>query len=176
MEQEVRMKCLQCEGSGIINDGDAVNERCVRCNSTGEVDFYTEQSLKQRCTPKIIKKMCELAEGFEKCGINYPLGDSFVVVFNKSKYNYINLNDFFNDIQLFSTLIHRAVEGLNNLDLKKSSTVHHSIQNLPHFISRFDLNGWVKDYRFKNYQRENLTALECACLHCLIEILEEEGK
>jgi len=108
-----------------------------------------ESEIKKLVTPDIIKKMRELAGGFRysRDGWSYNGNNGFTVENNIG----------------FPLLIHRAVENLDyvtNYDKEK-------------FWIMTDENE-VKIYIFKNYQPENLTALECAMLDCLIEILKGE--
>lgn len=126
---------------------------CPNKNKTVEIE------LKNQCTPEFIKWMCELVNSM-----------GYII-----DYKVIQQYEYY-EILYFPLLIHRAVEGLNNLDIKKGSTIHHSIQTLPHFISRFNLKGWVKDYRFDKYQPQSLTQSECAMLHCLLDIFKGEKK
>ena len=115
----------------------------------------TEQELKAMVTPDIIKKMCELAEGFK----DYPKTVSLDTSAHLK-------NDIVNWC-MFPLLIHRAVEGWN---LKCESWEEIRIDYESKNVS---ISGSNKKL-IKNYQPENLTALECACLHCLLEIFEEK--
>lgn len=120
--------------------------------------IYTEQEIKSMCDPDIIKKMVELAEGFmiepfEGVGdiIIYPYNHAFPV-------NKLNEHPV-----LFSSLIHRAVEGFNK-------SHHYQIQ---FFDDPVRVKFVDRNYRLSKYSKENLTELELALLHCLIEILKE---
>lgn len=129
-----------------------------------ERPMITEQELKDRCTPEFIKWCCEYAEGFE---IEWFV-DEYIISFNKTGYS---IEGLFNDIAAFSTLIHRAVEGFNKLK--------NGIINIIYNIIEFSKTPHDEDfiiYDFDNYQPQNLTPTECACLHCLLDIFEEVGK
>jgi len=124
--------------------------------------MITEQSLKQRCTPEIIKRMVELAEGFEIENGDLKLYGSRVCAEDL----------IMSTMSAFPLIIHRAVEGWNKLNNKSGHC----------FISINDssvglLTGLcdvLESYEFKNYQPTTTTHAECACLHCLIDIFEGE--
>ena len=128
-----------------------------------------ESKLKDRCTPDIIKKMVELAEGFE-------YKDEHCIYFNKSIVRYTS-RDLKSDISLFPLLIHRAVEGWNKKEesiLKEIIVYNDSVKLIEYKKSReggFDPFAIVIK-KFENYQPSSLTPCECACLHCLIEVLK----
>jgi len=160
------MKCLKCDGEGTLCslehkelDHDI---SCPRCEGTGEVEFYNEQELKEMCIPEFIKWMVDLSDGFEQHESFEGL--EYITV----PYRTVTINGFKNNLTEFPLLIHRAVEGWNkknwNRDLK--ITIH------PECITY--LNMGFKTYSFKNYQPENLTNAECACLHCLLDIFKEK--
>lgn len=166
------MKCLKCYGTGRECDNgsdcdkiDFKNDKsmcveycgnsCDRCDGTGKVEFYIEQELKDRCTPDIIKRMVELAEGFSIEG-------EWVISFDNIKINLVT-----EDVFAFSTLIHRSIEGWNNIYYEPRIVV------LSDVILK-DSRGVLTNYEFHNYQPQSLTACECACLHCLIDIFKEE--
>lgn len=119
--------------------------------------MITEQELKQRCTPEIIKKMCELAEGFE-------FSDNMFFSFLQIKYNGINLQ--YQDVLMFPLLIYRAVEGWN----KKYSNDNDFIFIGDDYI-HYSKNLGDKFYELKNYQPNILTNAECAMFNCLLEVL-----
>ena len=129
--------------------------------------MITEQQLKADCTPKIIKKMVELAEGFEFVSsedINlYQIaffGRTEAVSFFKQN---IDIN-----VGLFPLLIHRAVEGWNRLNkayIMTTDSFCYTTTNLHQSEERRD---------FKNYQPTTLTHAECAMLDCLLYVLEEK--
>jgi len=123
--------------------------------------MITEQELKAMCTPDIIKEMVELAEGFELFPnrmlghIQSPNGALFT----------LDYNNIMNDFIVFPLLIHRACEGINKkLDIQDQI-----------IIGKFNVECSLYDCKFENYQPENQTQLECALLHCMIEILKEGG-
>jgi hypothetical protein len=127
-----------------------------------------ESKLKAGCTPDIIKKMVELAEGF-----SYPI---FILEENDTWERQINL---IFDWSLFPLLIHRAVEGWNKNKkeesiLKEIIVYNDSVKLIEYKESReggFDPFAIVIK-KFKNYQPSSFTPCECACLHCLIEVLK----
>jgi hypothetical protein len=128
--------------------------------------MITEQELKAMCTPDIIKKMVELAEGFEirqsiSCSMFYFKPQPQVTTSIHTKDLFDSDNTF-----IFSTLIHRTCEGWNKLNSKLIISVDNRII--------YDECGANKNYAYKNYQPENLTQLELALLHCLIEIFKSE--
>ena len=116
----------------------------------------TEQQLKARCTNNDIKHMAILAEGF-----NHP-GEC---IFIETPYKIISLRDIVNNKTEFPLLIRRAVDGWNEKQNDSILILDDRTKALPN-----------KDYQFKNYQKENLTLVECACLHCLLDRFEEERK
>ena len=120
----------------------------------------TEQELKNRATPDIIKKMVELAEGFEfvDCENGY-----FSIAINGQEYGNIITDEI-----LFPLLLHRAVEGWNK-DKKGEDCIVISDDNL--VLWRADLDD-CKVYDFKDYQPCHLTACEMAIMDCLIEVLK----
>jgi len=128
--------------------------------------IYTEQELKSQCTPDIIKKMVELAEGFGLFtnrllgNIQSPNGALFTLDYNKIK----------DDPVVFPLLIHRVVEGWNNKQKDETCIIIGENYNVVWWESDLKIS---KSYDYKDYQPENLTQLECALLHCLIEILKE---
>lgn len=149
------MICLACNGSR-IDETMLDTLSCMRCQGTGEVDFSTEQEIKAMCTPDIIKKMCELSEGFK----DYPKTVSLDASAHLK-------NDIVNWC-MFPLLIHRAFTGW----IAKNEKTF--IQSAYHINLIHNANGKDRLYVFSNYRPENLTQLELACLHCLIEILKEE--
>lgn len=122
---------------------------------------YTEQEIKAMCVPDIIKKMVDLAEGFEYT----EKGNIFMYEMNFTPDE--NKSDFILNRIAFPLLIHRAVEGFNKkhnpkkiIDISANNAISYAENSLK--------------YWSQAYQPENLTQLECALLHCLIEILKEE--
>jgi hypothetical protein len=134
--------------------------------------MITEQQLKSDCTPEIIKKMVELAEGFKMYDslnrIDFG-GFSFPITEEDNEF-------YFYDTYIFPLLIHRAVEGWNKnekSDLKEIIVYNDSVKLIEYKKSReggFDPFAIVIK-KFENYQPSSLTPCECACLHCLIEVL-----
>lgn len=117
--------------------------------------MITEQELKSDCTPEIVKRMCELAEGFKHL--------TFIPDENDTLGRQINL---IVDWSFFPLLIHRAVEGWNK---KNGSTIYiknNSVNYCDYPVVYDDTYYWYNDY-----QTSSLTPCECACLHCLIEVL-----
>ena len=125
----------------------------------------TEQELKDKCAPEFIKWMCELAEGFdyEECMYMSP--------------------PFKMDAS-FPLAIHRAVEGWNKNQNKNCGNyfININCENVFTESGRdvYSLSGVeetlyqpIKDYAYLDYQPQSLTHAECACLDCLIDILEE---
>jgi hypothetical protein len=134
-----------------------------------------EQSLKQRCTPEIIKKMCELAEGFEIENGDLNLYGSRVCAGDL----------IMSTMSAFPLLIHRAVEGWNRKkrdEIFKEIVIYKDKVCLDNY--KLEIKQGYEDYykytlidkRFSNYQPESLTHVECAMLHCLIDIFEEKEK
>jgi len=117
----------------------------------------TEQQIKSQVTPDIIKKMCELAEGFEikNCHVCLDLW-------------YIHIDNIKDDFLIFPLLIYRAVEGINKLkrDYINCAIILYSEELL---LARDIITD--KCYEFKDYQPSTLTACELACLDCLCEVL-----
>lgn len=128
---------------------------------------YTEQEIKALCTPGIIKRMVVIAEGFYyKKNLRHGYG--FILAPDGIKYNPKSILETKN-ILTFSTLIHRAMERWNKIHLYEHFI---EIDNIS--VNRIiALNEIQSCYEFKNYQKENLTELELALLHCLVEILKE---
>lgn len=120
--------------------------------------MITEQELKDKCTPEIIKSMVELAEGFEYDKDNF-------IIFGIAIY-------LWNDERLFPLLIHRAVEGWNK-KYRDDNTFIFIGDNYVHHEYKAPR---TKDdlYNFKNYQSQSLTQAECAELDCLLDIFKEE--
>ena len=119
----------------------------------------TEQELKDQCTPEIIKRMVELAEGFFYKEKEVPEADD-CIWFGEEE---CPIDLLFTEPLIFSTLIHRAVEGWNN-----DETVLPVIEIYPYKVYN------KINYKFSNYQPQSLTPAECACLHCLLDIFEGE--
>lgn len=149
-----------CNGLGIIGTSSGSNTfrgtdyKCDRCNGIGEA-MTTEQELKKRCTPNIIKRMVELAEEFR-------IQDEQRIIFNNSFVTQNLIEIIYSKI--FPLLIYRAVEGFN----RNSFPPIHIYQDCCILE-----NVIPKRYYFKNYQPQSLTQAECAMLHCLLDIFEE---
>jgi len=118
----------------------------------------TEKELKDQCTPDIIKKLCELAEGFNIYELvenvyKIKVVDLSIVYFTMQSVEHLN--------NIFPLLIYRAVEGWNK-------------NGDPILIANNKVVYPMTVYLFNNYQPENLTHAECACLHCMLDIFKEE--
>lgn len=124
--------------------------------------MITEQELKNKCTPKFIKWMCEFAEGFSNYEYNHSLNRA---IFDSIYYDVL-------DIRIFPLLIYRAVEGWN----KKSIRQHIDIFIEIGIVSLKITSHENKDrfLYYLDYQPENLTQSECAELDCLLDIFKEE--
>ena len=129
--------------------------------------MITEQDLKQKCTPEIIKKMVKLAEGFEVTERQITVGNQLLIS-RGIKYN-INSCETTKDFSevmvkfsLFPLLLHRAVEGWNH-----DENTPYYIQICPHRISYVGIM-----YLFKDYHSRHLTACEMAIWDCLLEVLK----
>jgi hypothetical protein len=119
----------------------------------------TFEQLKEQCTPEIIKKMSELAEGFDYAGLKdftysghmYSLGSG-----------------------AFPLLLHRAVEGFNKLNFKyrEEKSVHLEINYPDEQIEFIKNERTQKIFLFEDYQPSHLTPCEMAILDCLIEVLK----
>jgi hypothetical protein len=152
------MKCLKCDGYGVFENADFKDFTCDRCASTGAIDFYTEQELKDQCTPEFIKWMCELAEGFEYKEETEHDVDYFI--FKQKKY-------FTSVPELFPLLIHRAVEGWNKITRNKYIIITDTF-----LYTTSNLHQGDERYNYNNYQPQSLTQCECAMLHCLLDIFK----
>ena len=124
-----------------------------------------EQELKERCTPDIIKRMVELAEGFSNYEYNHSLNRA---IFDSIYHDVL-------DIRIFPLLVYRAVEGWN-----KSK---HTVERIDDYSIRINeqrlfymYNEYATPYDYANYQPESLTHAECAMLHCLLDRFEEVKK
>ena len=117
-----------------------------------------QQELTDKCTPEIIKKMCELAEGF-RCDDN--------TIYSGSRNIMTDFTELFDTTNFFPLLIHRAVEGFNTKEYGKKVIV---IEDDYVIFWSEDLDE-CRVYNFKNYQPTTLTHAECVMLHCLLEAL-----
>jgi len=123
--------------------------------------MITQQQLTDRCTPEIIKKMVELAEGFE-CAMEDP---NYLSIYFKGKEVIID------SPLVFSTLIHRAVEGWNNNNDGKISVHDKYVEYQKDRVQV--LQAYMEmSYEFDEYEPTSLTHAECAMLHGLIEVLK----
>lgn len=140
--------------------------------------MITEQDLKQKCTPEIIKKMVELAEGFEYYERQITIGKQLLTC-QGIKYSVNSCettHDFKNQVTKFSIfplLIHRAVEGWNKEHINDDWSINISCEDvLIHYW-----NCGEQELRllkqFKNYQPTTLTHAECAMFDCLINLLKD---
>ena len=126
--------------------------------------MITFEELKERTTPEIIKKMVELAEGFEVTERQITVGNQLLIS-RGIKYN-INSCETTKDFSevmvkfsLFPLLLHRAVEGWNNKTGK-------FICNLGNYIQYVFEKYYVMDY-----EPCHLTQCEMAIWDCLLNIL-----
>ena len=142
------------------NCGIPVCEPC-KCEKYQSIkEMIIEQELKDRCTPEFIKRMVELA------GFIIKFETDEIVAFTSKNLEH---KWYIIDHPLaFSTLIHRAVEGWNKSQGSMISIRKDAIEFFPEEKDGFK----HKEYVIENYQPENLTACECALLHCLIEVLK----
>jgi hypothetical protein len=125
----------------------------------------TQKEIEEKLTPEIIKKMCELAEGYEFERDE----DGYHGIINVSDDFYL-LENIIRDMADLPLLIHRAVEGWNN-KFANNKLMIHMTYNMIHFFSMTKPKH-VTEFMFKNYQPSTLTACECALLDCLIEVLK----
>jgi hypothetical protein len=131
----------------------------------------TEQELKRQCTPGIIKKMAEFAEGFDTEDSIYS--DSIYIMFKSLPSGGLYLSGFIGTL-FFPILIHRAAEGWNQIQASGHSWIKISSYDIEcHKDTMKGINGDC--YLFHEYQKESLTQLECALLDCMIEILKEKS-
>jgi hypothetical protein len=128
--------------------------------------MITEAELKQECTPDVIKKVCELAEGFEWIEKEVLESDD-CIWFGEEE---CPLDLLFVDPLMFSTLIRRAIEGWNKKFIGSCIHINITHRRIESYITDSDNSSFYEIY---DYQSENLTHAECAMLHCLIEILKE---
>ena len=119
--------------------------------------MITEQELKTMVTPETIKKLCELAEGFEKWE-------------NRESYD---PKVWTSSDLVFPLLIHRTVEGWNNMQVNSENCI--VIQDDSVVLWKENIDD-CKTFDFKNYKPESLIQSECAMLDCLLNIFEGERK
>jgi hypothetical protein len=120
--------------------------------------MITEQQLTDSCTPELIKKIVELAEGFEWDGDEIA-DDKMIRTPNGY---YYHVDEIIVDKTYFPFLIHRAVEGIN----KKLDVFDQIV------ISKDKVECSMYECIYENYQPSSLTHAECAMFHCLIEVLK----
>jgi len=123
--------------------------------------MITFNELKERTTPDIIKKMVELAEGFELSYFDGH-GDIVILPYNKA----IPLSVIYDNGIVFSTLLHRAVEGWN----KSNENIREWIETDKMQVSLF--RHGVYRYEFKKYEPCHLTQCEMAIWDCLLEVIK----
>jgi len=130
---------------------------------------YTETEIKAMAVPDIIKKMVEFAEGFEYD--DRSPAQRYILCDNQ----WMNMPALFFSKLYLPLLIYRAVEGWNKKNGHGIRYIRLEIQ----FVNKMDVSYYSNDgkiYQYKNYQAENLTQIELALLHCLIETLGEVTK
>ena len=123
--------------------------------------MITFEELKERTTPEIMKKMCELAEGFE---FMFATIDGIVAfgIVNKNKWYSV-------DNKMFGFLLHRAVEGWNKINPCKPIQI---LCNCISFITDEDEPASIEwGYDNEQYQSCHLTQCEMAIWDCLLNIL-----
>lgn len=124
--------------------------------------MITQQELTDKCIPEIIKKMVELAEGFEINGLHV------VHKFSKTDKVKFHINTVHIGF-LFPLLIHRVVEGWLKLHPESFIEIHNKEIQIVY------IGHGHTFYLFKDYQPTTLTACECALLDCLVDVLSKEG-
>ena len=123
--------------------------------------MITFEELKERTTHEIIKKMVELAEGFEF--IDGAFARIKYSVTEKYANGYI-------DGFAFPLLLYRAVDGWNKKNLCKPIQI---LCNCISFITDEDEPASIEwGYDNEQYQPCHLTQCEMAILDCLIEVLK----
>lgn len=150
--------CTNCGGRGYfvhhIHEYD-----CNICKGTGKKYMKTFKELSEKTTPDIIKRMCELAEGFEI--LNF-IDSRLTIKFDEL---FIEIADICFHSFLFPLLLHRAVEGWN-----KSNTC---MTNITTYGSRIEYGAFDEKniYFFEDYEASLLTQEEMALWDCLINVL-----
>jgi hypothetical protein len=120
----------------------------------------TFEQLKEQCTPEIIKKMCELAEGFDLVEGR--------IFYNGIAQLHIDRIYYSWNTSVLSLLLHRAVEGFNGKFKEHKSAIYIKAS----VVEFYGKVGVGADYRFRDYQPSHLTPCEMAILDCLIEVLK----
>ena len=124
------------------------------------MDMITFDELREQTTPDIIKKMVELAEGFEfvDCENGY-----FSIAINGQEYGNIITDEI-----LFPLLLHRAVEGWNKEYFgQKFIGISYDEIFLQEYKSGFIIKNWI----IEDYLPCHLTACEMVIMDCLSEVL-----
>lgn len=148
--KEMKLNAVKCNRCGRIH---SIETGCEIKNT-----IITEQEIKSMVTPGIIKKMVEMA-GFE---IKFETDELIAFTAKSLEHKWYSINHVF----AFSTLVHRATEGIIK--------THYDFIYMDDSEIAIGINGNTNIYRFQNYQPESLTNLELALLHCLVEVLKEE--
>ena len=129
----------------------------------------TFEQLREQTTPDIIKKMAELAEGFEldTDGDNIGIKDPF------DNFYYFE-DDIPKNMETFPLLLHRAVEGWNKINPCKPIQI---LCNCISFITDEDDPASVEwGYDNEQYEPCHLTQCEMAIWDCLLNILKQEER
>lgn len=129
--------------------------------------MITFEELKERTTPEIIKKMVELAEGFE---LSYFDGHGDIVIFPYNKA--IPLSVIYDDGIVFSTILHRTFVGFNKINEPTGNYgLYIDMEKIIYCNFKLPRNE-DKIYDFKDYLPCHLTACEMAIWDCLLEVLK----
>lgn len=123
--------------------------------------MITESELKEQITPEIIKKMCELSEGFE-----YNIATGHIECRRLENFEFYTSTDIkiVTSWSMFPLLIYRAVERWNAL--RRGEII---INNRA--CSILDNKGH-RTFWFDMYLIDSLTQCECAMLNCLLGVLK----
>lgn len=130
----------------------------------------TFPELQEKFTLGILKQCVELAEGFEF--IDYTCDDNIDIEIHTPYPTTIitSKNELLKNSVIFSTLLHRAVEGWNKQELINGNYI--SFGTYAYTLAwGGGLKRGVKPFDFKNYQPCHLTACEMAIIDCLCEVL-----
>ena len=123
----------------------------------------TFEELKERTDPDIIKQFVELAEMFE---LSYFDGHGDIVIFPYNKA--LPLSVIYDNGIVFSTLLHRAVEGWNKINPCKPIQI---LCNCISFITDEDDPASVEwGYDNEQYEPCHLTVCEMAIWDCLLNM------
>jgi len=139
-----------------------------------------EKEVKAKVTPEIIKKMCELADGFKhEEHWSIPSRLQYKVSYGCNMYE--QFKPISSDLliwSLFPLLIHRAVGGWNSnqkpfleIVIYKDKVCLEDYKIETYKDIEYYNKYTYQDKRFEKYQPDSLTSLECACLDCLVEVL-----